>query len=414
MQGEYQLFKVSNGLTCILHRDVTTPFAVVNMLYDVGARDEQPDKTGFAHLFEHLMFEGSQNAVSFDYYIQKAGGTSNAFTTNDITNYYVKIPAQNLEVALWLESDRLLELVIDEKKLEVQKNVVIEEYYQRYLNKPYGDVWLLLRPMLYQVHPYRWPTIGADINHIRNATLEDVKTFFELHYTPNNAILCIAGNIDYDRTIRLVEYWFHDIQRPYTFVRNLPQDTPQSEQRILEVQRQVPQNLLLMCFPMCDRKQYDFYVFDFLTDLLALGESSRLYQRLVKQQELFSDIDAYITGSFDPGHVIIEGYLMPDVSFEQAEQAIWNELIQIAQHRVPETEADKIKNKFMTSFALQQLNTMSKALYLATSQLLGDITLVEKEPEIFLSITTDDILRVAQYTFQHHKSSILRYHAIHS
>lgn len=402
---------MSNGLFCILHCDSQTPFVVVNMLYKVGARNEDPQQTGFAHLLEHLMFDGSKNVHYFDYSIQKAGGTCNAFTTNDITNYYIKIPSRNLETALWAESDRLLEISFDEHKFNIQKQVVIEEYHQRYLNKPYGDIWLLLRSLAYQIHPYRWPTIGSDISHIEKATLNDIKNFYYQHYCPNNAILCIAGNINFDQTIKKVEFWFSEIERSYTFNSQIPNELPQQKQRQLEVKRDVPQNLLMMCFHICERKNLEYYAFEFITDILALGESSRLYKHLVKDKKIFSEIHAYTTNSLDPGLLVIEGYLMPGVKFDVAENSIWNELQNLIMKRVPLNEMEKVKNKYITSYSLQQLNILNKAMHLCFMQAVEDVSLYEKEIEICQSLSASDVQKCAEKIFIPENSSILRYYS---
>src|SRR5690606_37630761 len=321
----YDKFTLENGLTVLFHKDVTTPMAVVNTLYDVGARDESEEQTGFAHLFEHLMFGGSINIPDFDTPLQNAGGENNAFTSNDITNYYDVVPAQNLETALWLESDRMLSLAFTDKSLEVQRSVVIEEFKQRYLNQPYGDVWLQLRPLAYKVHPYKWATIGKEIKHIEDATMDDVKAFFKKHYSPSNAILCIAGNFELDYIKEVVEKWYGSIPSGKKYARILKQEPAQVEYREKTIQRKVPVNAFYYAFKMPERKNPDYYVADVLSDALGRDKSSRLYRILKKEKELVSEISAYITGSLDEGLLVIYGKLVNGVSFETLDEALWSE-----------------------------------------------------------------------------------------
>ncbi len=289
---EFNRFTLENGLKVIVHEDFTTPMAVLNILYDVGARDEEPNKTGFAHLFEHLMFGGSVNIPNYDEPLQRVGGENNAFTSNDITNYYITLPSTNLETAFWLESDRMLSLAFSEKSLDTQRNVVMEEFKQRYLNQPYGDVWLKLRPLAYQTHPYQWATIGQDLAQIENAKMEDVKAFFAKHYTPQNAILVVGGNVTTAEVKRLAEKWFAPIAAGNKYERNLPKELPQEEARSLTVTANVPLNAIYIAFPMPARKDPMYQVFDLLGDILSQGQSSRLYNSLLKEQQLFSDINA--------------------------------------------------------------------------------------------------------------------------
>ncbi len=409
MNIDFSRHVLSNGLRLIFHKDISTPFAVINMLYDVGARDEDPERTGFAHLFEHLMFGGSINIGSFDTPLQKAGGESNAFTTNDITNYYITVPADNIETALWLESDRMLQLDFSPKLLDVQRKVVIEEFHQRYLNQPYGDISLLFRPLCYKVHPYQWATIGKDISHIEGATLHDVKEFFYKHYNPSNAVLVIAGNFDEDYIVELSEKWFGNIRRPHSYKRSLPQEPIQTEARRLEVERGVPQDTMLISFPMCNRYHRDYYTYDFLTDILSQGQSARLTQTLVKQNQLFSDIEAYISGSLDEGQLIIRGDLLPETSFDKAEQAILEQLEILKTNPVPENEMEKIMNQIETSHVFQHIRILNKAINLAAYEMLGDADMINHEDEKYKNITASDIIRVSRQTFAHEKSSTLLY-----
>jgi zinc protease len=294
----FHKFTLANGLRVIVHQDPSTPIAAFNLVYDVGARDEREEQTGFAHLFEHLMFGGSKNIPDFDKPLQMAGGQSNAFTSNDITNYYNTLPLQNLETAFWLESDRMNELAFTEKSLEVQRSVVIEEFKQRYLNQPYGDLWLLLRPLAYEVHPYKWATIGKEISHIENATMDDVKSFFYKHYGPQNAVLCIAGDVQLDEIKSLTEKYFGTIEKRPKYERNLPVEPIQTSFRKLEVHRPVPNDQLVLAFKMEGRMHPDYYVADLISDILSRGQSSRLYKKLIIDNPKFIDINAYISGKY--------------------------------------------------------------------------------------------------------------------
>lgn len=406
---EFNRFTLANGLKVIVHEDITTPMAVLNVLYDVGSRDEEPNKTGFAHLFEHLMFGGSVNIPSYDEPLQRVGGENNAFTSNDITNYYITLPAVNLETAFWLESDRMLSLAFSEKSLDTQRNVVMEEFKQRYLNQPYGDVWLKLRPLAYQTHPYQWATIGQDLAQIENAKMEDVKAFFKKHYNPQNAILVVGGNVTTAEVKKLAEKWFEPIPAGDKYERNLPQELPQTEARSLTVNASVPLNAIYMAFKMPDRKDPNYQVFDLLSDILSQGQSSRLYTSLLKEQQLFSDINAYMTGSIDEGLFIVEGKLIAGVEMKQAELAIWKELNKISAELVSESELTKVKNKSESIMAFSEMNLLDKAMNLAYYELLGDADLLNTEMGKYSVITAVQIKEAAQSTFMKEKSSTLYY-----
>lgn len=407
---QYHKKILSNGLTAIINEDFSTPMVSVNILYDVGSKDEHPDRTGFAHLFEHLMFEGSKNVPSYDEALQKAGGENNAFTTNDITNYYCTLPAQNIETALWIESDRMFLLDINQEKLEVQKNVVIEEFKQRYLNKPYGDVWLLIHPLVYKTHPYQWDTIGKDISHIEKATLEDVQYFYNKHYDPANAILCLSGNIKADKGFELVEKWFSDIPTKGKHIRNIPSEPIQKEKRILEVKRNVPNDAIYFCFRMAGKNDLKkFYTTALLQDILSYGESSRLYQSLVKEQKIFISASAIITDTIDDGIFVIKGKLSSDKSIQEGEKAILEEIKKVIDNGVSDQELQRIKNAVETSNTLQEMLVSSKSFSLSYYSLLGDTKLINKEKEIIDSITTSDIQNIAQEIFNEHNTSILYY-----
>lgn len=403
---------LGNGLRVIVHRDTSTPIAAVNVLYDVGARDEDPSRTGFAHLFEHLMFEGSVNIPNFDTRLQDAGGENNAFTTNDITNYYDTLPAQNLETAFWLESDRMLGLAFSEQKLEVQKNVVVEEFRQSYLNQPYGDVWMLLRPMAYQKHPYMWPTIGKDISHIRDASLADVKHFFHKFYHPANAILSVSGNVEPDLVFRMAEKWFDDIPAGEPYIRNFPAEPAQTAQRRLRVEREVPFDQLFLAFHTGKRSDDDFYATDLLSDVLSNGSSARLVQNLVKEKRLFSEVNAYITGSMDKGLFVITGKLHEETSMETAEQAFFDELRILENEAVGERELQKIKNKAEASHIFSESNVMAKAMNLAYYELLGDAGLLNKQTTLYFEQTPAALQQTACGLFAPERASVLQYHSV--
>ncbi|WP_316797596.1 pitrilysin family protein [Pedobacter agri] len=406
---DFNRFTLANGLKVLVHEDPTTPMAVLNILYDVGARDEDAEKTGFAHLFEHLMFGGSINIPNYDEPLQRVGGENNAFTSNDITNYYITLPAENIETAFWLESDRMLSLAFSEKSLDTQRNVVSEEFKQRYLNQPYGDVWLKLRPLAYKKHSYRWATIGKELSHIENATMEDVKAFFKKHYTPQNAILVVGGNVKTDDVKKLAEKWFEPIPAGEKYERNLIQEEPQLEERAETVKANVPLNAIYIAFKMPGRLDADYYAFDLLSDIMSRGQSSRLYNSLLKEQKLFSDINAYISSSLDPGLFVVEGKLVEGVTTEQAEKAIWNELNQLKAELVTDNELTKVKNKVESVLVFSEMSLLDKAMNLAYYELLGDAKLLNQEAEEFLKVTADDIKRISNNTFKKESSSTLYY-----
>ncbi|MCZ4222331.1 M16 family metallopeptidase [Pedobacter rhodius] len=406
---DFNRFTLSNGLRVLVHEDATTPMAVLNILYDVGARDEDPEKTGFAHLFEHLMFGGSVNIPSYDEPLQRVGGENNAFTSNDITNYYITLPAENLETAFWLESDRMLSLAFSEKSLETQINVVSEEFKQRYLNQPYGDVWLKLRPLAYKTHSYRWATIGKELSHIEDAKMSDVKAFFHKHYNPKNAILVVGGNVKTEDVKKLAEKWFEPIPSGEKYLRNLPQEENQTEARVETVRANVPLNAIYVAFKMPGRLSNDYYAYDLLSDILSGGKSSRLHNSLLKEQQLFSDINAYISSSLDPGLFIVEGKLVEGVSIERAEAAIWAELEKIKTELVAADELTKVKNKVESVLVFSEMNLLDKAMNLAYYELLGDADILNKEAAQYLKVEAEDIKRISKETFEKNSSSTLYY-----
>lgn len=411
---QFDRFKLDNGLTVLFHKDITTPMAVVNILYNVGARDESEEKTGFAHLFEHLMFGGSVNIPEFDTPLQLAGGENNAFTSNDITNYYDVLPVNNIETALWLESDRMLSLAFTPKSLEVQRSVVIEEFKQRYLNQPYGDVWLELRPLVYQHHPYKWATIGKELSHIENATMEDVKGFFKKFYHPANAILCIAGHLELDEVKRLVEKWFADIPAGELNSRNLPQEPKQTEFRTKTIERKVPTDAFYYAFRMEDRLHPDYLIYDTLSDVLGRDKSSRLYKSLKKEQNLASEINAYVTGSIDSGLLVISGKLKDGVQFDQLDAALWQEMEKLIATPISEDELNRIKVKIRTSHEFHEQGALNRAMGLCMNELLGDADMINHESAKYNSITPADLQRIAASTLIRTNCSLLNVKAIHA
>ncbi|MBL7835967.1 MAG: insulinase family protein [Bacteroidetes bacterium] len=408
----YNISKLENGLTLIHHEDKNTNLCVCNLLYNVGARDENPDKTGFAHLFEHLMFGGSVNIPSFDTPLQKASGENNAFTSNDITNYYITLPSQNIETALWLESDRMLRLDFSEKSLNVQKGVVIEEFKQRYLNQPYGDAWLNLRPLAFEVHPYRWATIGKEIAHIEDATLNDVIAFFEKFYNPSNAILCLAGNIELSAAIQLTKKWFGDIPAGLKNPNLYPTEPNQTNRREKTIEANVPQNALYLAFHMVERTHPLYFAFDLLSDILSGTDSSRFMNQLVKKLGLFTHVHAYITGEIDKGLFIIDGKLKDGVEFAEAESSIMQIIIDIAENGIPESELNKVKNKVITSNLFSKTSVLNKAMALCYAELLGDIELVNKEINKLKAVTVLEIQNICRAYLSTENRTVLKYKAI--
>jgi len=406
---KFNRFTLDNGLRVIVHEDHTTPMAVLNILYDVGARDETPEQTGFAHLFEHLMFGGSVNIPVYDEPLQRVGGENNAFTSNDITNYYITLPSANIETAFWLESDRMLSLAFSKKSLEVQRNVVIEEFKQRYLNQPYGDVWLKLRPMVYKEHPYKWATIGKEIKHIEDAKIEDVKAFFKKHYTPQNAIMVVGGDITLEQVQQLSEKWFGSIPAGEKYVRNLPQEPEQHDERRQTVTAKVPLNDVYIAFQMGDRMDESYYVAELLSDVLSRGNSSRLYRSLVKEKQIFSEVHAYMTGSLDKGMFVFEGKPLANISIETAEAAIWEELEKIKTIEIPADELTKVQNKTESTMIFSEMSLLDKAMNLAQFELLGDADMLNHETEKYLKVTAAQVKELANKLFRKDNSSTLIY-----
>ena len=408
---KYQKRVLPNGLTVLVNRDTSSKLAAVNILYRVGARNESEDKTGFAHLFEHLMFRGTTNVPEFDIPVQMACGENNAFTNNDYTDFYITLPKENLSTALWLESDRMRGLDISPEACETEKHVVIEEFKQRYLNQPYGDELLLLRDLCYKRHPYRWATIGITPEHIERATLDDVRSFYDLHYRPSRAILAISADIDEEEMLRLAEEYFGDIEDMGGKIAPIPEEPKQCEARRLEVEREVPATDITIAFHMGDRMSRDFFLGDLTSDLLAGGESARLVNRLIKERGLFSSVNAYITGSIDAGLFVIKGRLMPETSEQEAEEALWGELRDIMEGNISDYEMEKVKNKFEANMLMGEINIMNKALNLSFYEMTGDISLINREAEIYRSLSREEVMAFGARCFTKENSSTLIYRA---
>lgn len=405
-------FTLNNGLRVIVHEDPTVQIAVMNILYDVGSRDEHEDKTGFAHLFEHLMFGGSINIPNYDEPLQRVGGENNAFTNTDITNYYLTVPAANLETGFWLESDRMLSLSFDPNVLEVQRKVVIEEFKQRYLNQPYGDVWLKLRPLAYQVHPYKWATIGKEISHIEQATMDDVKDFFFTHYIPNNAILVVAGNVKSDKVKTLAEKWFGPIPSGKKRERKLPTEPTQTKKRFLELEAKVPAHAFYKMYPMPGRFHQDYFTVDLLSDVLGRGQSSRLYSKLVKEQEIFTALSSFTMDTIDPGLLVISGRLRDGISFEHAEEEVTKIIDDVVKDGIDEDELQKVKNQAETMFEFDEVEVMNRAMNLALAALSGDTNRVNTERKKLKDITVEDVQRMASDILKEENSSVMYYKAM--
>lgn len=407
----YDRFVLHNGLRVLVHEDHSTPMAVVNVMYDVGARDEDPEKTGFAHLFEHLMFGGSINIPDYDEPLQRAGGENNAYTTNDLTNYYCHLPAENIETAFWLESDRMLSLAFSEKSLEVQRKVVCEEFKEHYINKPYGDAWHKMRELAYQVHPYRWMTIGKELKHVEDARIEDVKAFFFKHYRPVNAILVVAGNVTTEQVRLLTEKWFGDIEPGEKYERRITPEPVQTAPRFIEVREDVPLDALYKTWHIDSRLEKGYYVADLISEVLGGGTSSRLYQSLVKEQKLFSNIECYHFGTVDKGLFTIEGKLVKGVKMQDAEEAINKLVSELQTHRISDAELEKVKNKTESVIAFEDMSVMNRANSLAFYELLGDADLMNSELSKYQSITTEDILQYSRQIFDINNSNTLHYYS---
>ncbi len=405
----FDQFKLENGLRVFVNTDRSTPMVSLNIMYNVGAKDEDENRTGFAHLFEHLMFGGSKNIPNYDQPLERAGGENNAWTNNDLTDYYLTLPAQNIETGFWLESDRMLELAFSPESLEVQRQVVIEEFKQRYLNQPYGDLWLLMRPLAYKVHPYKWNTIGKEISHIENATLDDVKNFFFSYYAPDNAVMSVSGNISTEEVRTLSEKWFAEIPRRNEKKKALPKEPKQTEKRTMTVERNVPADVICKAWHTCARMDENFYANDLMTDVLSKGKSARLYQRLVKEKKLFSSIDCYLTGDVEENLVVVKGRLMKVVTMEQAEAAIDEELEKLIQEGVTVDEMKKVKQMAEAALVFSEISVADKALNISYYATLGNAELINKQVELYHAVTAEQIKQEAQKVFREENSNVLYY-----
>jgi len=408
---QFEKFQLDNGLKVLVHQDSSTPMAVVNVLYNVGAKDEDPAKTGFAHLFEHLMFGGSVNIPVYDEPLQRAGGENNAYTTNDLTNYYCQIPAENIETAFWLESDRMLSLAFSKKSLEVQRKVVCEEFKEHYINKPYGDAWHKMRSLAYTQHPYRWMTIGASLAHVEDATIEDVKDFFFQFYRPNNAILVVTGNVQTEQVKQLAQKWFGPIEAGKAYVRNLPKEPVQEKSRTMDVRADVPLDMLMMTWHMGGRFDEGYHATDLITEVLGGGTSARLYEQLIKVKQIFSSIDCYHFGTVDPGLLVIEGKLVKGISMTVAEKAVLEEIEKIKNEILDAKELQKVINKTESVICFEDMSIMNRAHSLAYYELLGDADLMNKELGMYQKVTPSMIQHTAQEIFQESNRNTLYYYS---
>ncbi|MDX2305910.1 MAG: pitrilysin family protein [Microscillaceae bacterium] len=405
----YEHFTLANGLQFYFHQDKTSPIAVVNVLYNVGSKDEDEEKTGFAHLFEHLMFRGSRHIPNYDKPLQKVGGENNAFTSPDVTNYYITLPVVNLETAFWLESDRMLGLDFREEVLEAEKNVVIEEFKQRYLNQPYGDVWLRLRPLAYQVHPYRWATIGKDISHIERATMDDVQAFFNKYYIPNNAIVVVVGNTTLDHVKHLAEKWFAPIAPGVPYRRNLPQEPNQREARLMETEADVPLDSIYKVYHMPARMHPAYYAVDLLSDIMGRGKSCRLYSELVKEKNIFNSVNAYVVGSSEPGLMVIQGNLHPETRLEDADAELEAMIEIIKREELPSDELQKVKNKAESTLIFSEVELLNRAINLAFYAAQGHVNRINEESDRIQSVTVEDVRQTAKDILRKENSSTLYY-----
>jgi len=408
---QFDRFQLENGLKVLVHQDLTTPMAVVNILYNVGAKDEHPDKTGFAHLFEHLMFGGSVNIADYDEPLQRAGGENNAYTTNDLTNYYCQLPAENIETAFWLESDRMLSLAFSPKSLEVQRKVVCEEFKEHYINKPYGDAWHKMRTLAYTKHPYRWMTIGASLAHVEQATMEDVKDFFFQFYRPNNAILVVTGNVKTAEVKLLAEKWFGPIPAGKPYHRNLPSEPKQEKNRSIDVRADVPMDMLMMTWHMGGRFDENYHATDLLTEVLGGGASSRLYEQLIKVRQLFSSISCFHFGTIDPGLFVITGKLVKGISMSVAEKAVLDEVEKMKIEMLDEKEVQKVINKTESMICFEDMSIMNRAQSLAFYELIGDAALMNEELEKYQTVTPLKIQATAKIIFEDTNRNTLYYYS---
>ena len=405
----YEKMVLQNGLTVLMHEDKNTPIASISVLYKVGSRDEHPEKTGFAHLFEHLMFGGSINIPDYDGVMQRAGGENNAYTNHDYTHFFTTLPAVNIETALWLESDRMLELMLQKEVLDVQKKVVVEEFYETCLNLPYGDVWHELSALNYEKHPYKWPTIGVHPSHIEKANLTDVKKFYNKYYHPGNAILVIAGPISIKRMKELAMKWFSDIPSGKTIKNNYSSEPPKKEARHKQSEAEVPVDAIYMTFPCPARADKAFYAVDLLSDIFSNGPSSRLIHRLTRENKYFNHIDCYVTGDFDPGLIVFEGRPTEKISLKDAEEIISKEINDLKNQLIESAELQKWKNKAESTLVLSEMGIQSKSMNLGFFEALGNADLMNAESDIYQSLTAEEIQQAAKVWLKDDQKSVLTY-----
>ena len=405
----YEKMVLQNGLTVLMHEDKNTPIASISVLYKVGSRDEHPEKTGFAHLFEHLMFGGSVNIPDYDGVMQRAGGENNAYTNHDYTHFFTTLPAINIETALWLESDRMLEIMLQKEVLDVQKKVVVEEFYETCLNLPYGDVWHELSSLNYEKHPYKWPTIGVHPSHIERANLTDVKKFYNKYYHPGNAILVMAGPISIKRMKELAMKWFNDIPSGKTIKKNYSSEPPKKEARHKQSQAEVPVDAIYMTFPCPARADKAFYAVDLLSDIFSNGPSSRLIHRLTRENKYFNHIDCYVTGDFDPGLIVFEGRPTEKISLQDAEEIMSKEINDLKNQLIDTAELQKWKNKAESTLVLSEMGIQSKSMNLGFFEALGNADLMNAESEIYQSLTAEEIQQAAKVWLRDDQKSVLTY-----
>ena len=411
MPLQFKRHILANGLRLIVHEDHSTPLASCNVVYNVGSRDENPEMTGMAHLFEHFMFTGSKHIPDYDAQLQSVGAFNNAYTTQDITHYYITLPAVNIEHALWLESDRMLELAFQQEKLDIQKHVVIEEFKENFLNRPYGDMWMLYNQFFFQKHTYQWLPIGKEISHIEKVSMDDMKAFFYRFYRPNNAVLTIAGDVKFEEIVPLVEKWFGPIPAGTDSVwdRKYPQENLQTEKRLFEVQRNVPADMLFKGWPTCGRLTPDFYAYDMLSDLFGSGQSSYLYKKFVMEDALFTDISAYITGTLDPGIFIIGGRPAEGVSIEEANKRLSDYLYQLPQNCINAHDLQKVKNRVESIILQNDIKIEDRSSSLAVAECFSCAEDFNDETNRYFAVSEEQINTLCNNMFRQEQETTMYY-----
>lgn len=400
---------LDNGLRVLVHEDHTTPLVACNVVYNVGSRDEHPDHTGFAHLMEHFMFTGSKNVPDFDNALQKVGAINNAYTSQDLTNYYIVLPANNIETAFWVESDRMLELAFEQRSLDVQKNVVIEEFKENYLNRPYGDLMMLFNQMAYERHPYQWLPIGKKVEHIAEVTMDMIKDFYYKFYRPNNAVLVVAGNVHFEEVVPLVQKWFGDIPMGNTPAKNYPQELPQTTARHLTVKRDAPSDLLLKGWHMCNRMHPDYYACDLLSDMFGTGQSSYLYKELVTDRKMFTDISASIMGTHDEGLFLISGRPVEGVSAQDADKALCDFLYQYQFGPTFPHDLRKVQNRAESVLLQNDIKIDDRASNIAVGEIISNAEYFLNESQHYFDVTEDQMRRLSSELFTKEGSCTLYY-----